>query len=446
MASHDADPGETMSNDPAYFEWLYELLKYDELRKALFVVLPTTMLAGFWVGRYFPRHPRAVEPPSPSSEPRVSELEAIVDDLKRQLAVTPEAVERARTAVSMSGPGLWLAIPPMHPANYELLRSSIPIYTVANLKGGVGKTTIAIGLASYFANPFGKPGRRRERVLLIDLDFQGSLSSMALTTNARIPMDGQLSRATRLISGACEPEDLISMHQRVKGLDPIQGGAQVEFNAIPAYYDLAQAENRLMVEWLLSDGRRDIRFNLAKILLSSIVQKHYDRIIIDAPPRLTTAHVQALAASTHVIIPTVLDQLSGEAVGSFVEQAIFHAKIWPHLKILGVVGSMTEWGQDRDLQDYEQAGMVTIQQALEQKKDQYALRGHATRLFPRSSFIPELKELGRAAGTRIGYLSVGRTANERAATDKVRAVFDSFGEAVVAALPEARELKDLVRS
>jgi chromosome partitioning protein len=433
-------------DNPEFFERLYELLKHDELRKALFVVLPTTLLAGAWIGRRFPKHSSPPPPSFPDPDLHVAKLQAIIDDLKHQLTVTPDAVERAQAAVSTKGLGLWLAIPPSHPTNYELLRSSIPIYTIANLKGGVGKTTIAIGLASYFVNPFGKPGRRRERVLLIDLDFQGSLSSMALTTNARIPMDGQLSRATRLISGVCEPEDLIAMQQRVKGLDVIKGGGQVEFNAIPAYYDLAQAENRLMVEWLLSDGHRDIRYNVAELLLSPVVQRHYDRIIIDAPPRLTTAHVQALAASTHVIIPTVLDQLSGEAVGSFVEQTIFHAKIWPYLKVLGVVGSMTEWGQDKELQDYENGGMVAIQQALEQKKDQYALRGDATKLFPRTSYIPELRELGRAAGTRIGYLSVGGTASERAAIDKVRAAFDCLGEAVVAALPEAKELRDLVRS
>lgn len=436
-----------MASNPDFFERLYELLKHEELRKALFVVIPTTILAGFWIGRFFPRYSA---PPSQSSippapDPRIAELEAIIDDLKKQLSVTPEEVARARAAVSKSGPGLWLAIPPKPPSNYELLRSSIPIYTVANLKGGVGKTTMAIGLASYFVNPFGKAGRRRERVLLVDLDFQGSLSSMALTTKARIPSDGQQSRATRLISGGCKPEDLVHMHQRVKGLDVIKGSAQIEFNAIPAYYDLAQAENRLLVEWLLSDGQKDIRYNLAEILLNPIIQDSYDRIIIDAPPRLTTAHVQALAASTHVIVPTVLDQLSGEAVGSFVEQTIFHAKIWPYLKVLGVVGSMTEWGQDKQLQDYENEGIVAIRQALEQKKDQYSLRGDATKLFPRQSFIPELKELGRAAGTRIGYLGVGQTSNERAAIEKVRAAFDSLGNAVVAALPEAKELRDLVR-
>ena len=194
------------------------------------------------------------------------------------------------------------------------------------------------------------------------------------------------------------------MHQRVKGLDNLPNGDLIEFYAVPAYYDLAQAENRLMVEWLIGDGIRDIRYHLAELLLSDEVQRRYDRIIIDAPPRLTTAHVQALAASTHVLIPTVLDQLSGEAVGSFVDQIISHSKLWPHLKIIGVVGSMTKFGQNKNLLPFEQEGIRRIELALEQTRDAHALRGPATALLPRSTFIPDINTLARAAGNRIGYL------------------------------------------
>jgi hypothetical protein len=83
---------------------------------------------------------------------------------------------------------------------------------------------------------------------------------------------------------------------------------------VPAYYDLAQAENRVLVEWLLplSDfdllswllrlfglkppqaprSRKDVRYLLAEALLDPHVQRDYDLIIIDSPPRLTTSHVQ----------------------------------------------------------------------------------------------------------------------------------------------------------
>lgn len=430
-----------MSDFSGFLERLYDLLKHDEIRKSLFVVLPIAALIGFYIGRSFPAIRAAARgfAPVPLQDPRIPELEKEIENLRNQLAIGPEAIKRAREALAITGPGMWLTIPPKFPANYHVVKSSIPIFTVANLKGGVGKTTIATGLAAYFANPFAVQGRKRERVLLIDLDFQGSLSSMALTADERIPHNGQPSRATLLLSGRYSGTDLINIHQRVKGLVPSSGA---QFYAVPAYYDLAQAENRLMIEWLLSDGSHDMRYNLAEVLFSDEVQARYDRIIIDAPPRLTTAHVQALAASTHVLVPTVLDQLSGEAVGSFVEQAIIHRSLWPHLKMIGVVGSMTEQDQDLDLKDYEQRGIVAIERALEQVEDRFGLRGPATKMLPRISYVPELTELGRAAGSRIGYLNEANNV----ATKKVRRVFDNLGQAVVERLPEVKEWKDLTRS
>jgi cellulose biosynthesis protein BcsQ len=49
------------------------------------------------------------------------------------------------------------------------MQDSIPIVLFANLKGGVGKTTLAANLTSYFEI------QHAERVLAINLDFQGSL-------------------------------------------------------------------------------------------------------------------------------------------------------------------------------------------------------------------------------------------------------------------------------
>ncbi len=87
-------------------------------------------------------------------------------------------IERARIAVSSESKGIWLAksIPPTPPKDYaDKLRVSIPIITISNLKGGVGKTTTAANLIAHYAN------KKQKRVLAIDLDFQGSLSATALS-------------------------------------------------------------------------------------------------------------------------------------------------------------------------------------------------------------------------------------------------------------------------
>ena len=300
-----------MAEVTEFFSKLYQLIQHQELWGPLAVVVPTIGVASFWAGRYFPKKAVSIVFNNANadkdgicfSDPRIPRFEEEVDELQGKLTASITHLENARRAVSVDGPGLWLAIPPVPPPGYpHRLKSSIPIYTLANLKGGVGKTTIAIGLAAHFANPFGAPGRKSERVLLIDLDFQGSLSSMALTISDRIPEEGGTSRATKLISGSATPTDLMHMRQRVKGLDNLTHGSDTKLYAIPAYYDLAQAENRLMVEWLIGDSSADIRYHLADILLSDEVQRRYDRIIIDAPPRLSSAHVQALSTSTHVLI------------------------------------------------------------------------------------------------------------------------------------------------
>ncbi len=129
---------------------------------------------------------------------------------------------------------------------------------------------------------------------------------------------------------------------------------------IPAYYDLAQADHRLIVEWLLQtrprwsrDPRqflvdllvgkvlklRDVRYNLADVLQSKAIKDAFDVVIIDCPPRLTTSTAQALCAGSHLLIPTILDKPCAEAVMiSFCEEVerLKRNDICPMLEYVGV--------------------------------------------------------------------------------------------------------------
>jgi chromosome partitioning protein len=264
---------------------------------------------------------------------QVWKLIALVVDHYRRLARARRAVARIKTpAGPIEGKGLWISDQPIRPPNsydYATAVAASKILVVANAKGGVGKTTVCANLDARFSQIQEKP------VLMIDLDFQGSLSSMSIVGQENwLPPQGLNSQATYLISGDLTPHHFAAVGQHATGAPSLK--------IIPSYYDLAQAENRTMIEWLIGDEESDLRFRLAKILHSNTVRNAFSLILIDCPPRLTTGAIQALAAATHVLIPTRLEEPSTEAVSTFIQQveAFKEAGLCPCIKYVGVVPTM----------------------------------------------------------------------------------------------------------
>ena len=132
------------------------------------------------------------------------------------------------------------------------------VLVLANNKGGVGKTTLAATLGAVWARDWGK------RVLLVDLDPQGTMSGMALRLLRSWIPKGQDSLATRAVSGDLEPSIFVNCATPVP--------QEPNLKVIPAYYDLAQADNRLIVEWLLQTKPRWSR-NLRQFLADLLVGK-----------------------------------------------------------------------------------------------------------------------------------------------------------------------------
>lgn len=308
-----------------------------------------------------------------------------VRELKEQRSKLEDKLNRVRDAFGEDN-NLWLRQPVIRPERYDArMQRSIPILLIANLKGGVGKTTIAANLAAYFEM------KRNERVLAIDLDHQGSLSSMLLPE----PLNRQ-ERAGRSIRALLEGrKDGHFAFEAIFASCPVRDSKR-DSRLVDCDDPFADLETQLTLKWLIGDIDQDIRYNFARVLLSEEVQNNFERIIIDAPPRITTGFVNALCASTHLVVPFVLDRLSAERVGQTLERIRrMKGQLFPHIDLAGVVGTM-KGDNTASLRDAERESLVEAKRAVRQSwgYGDYVLE---------NALIPRKQAIADAAGIRIVY-------------------------------------------
>jgi cellulose biosynthesis protein BcsQ len=96
-----------------------------------------------------------------------------------------------------------------------------------------------------------------------------------------------------------------------------------------------------MALWLTSQLSKDVRFLLRELLHGPVVQERFDCVIIDCPPRIHTASVNALAAADFLLIPVLLDLTSADSVPRMLSwvQKYREAGVCPQLELLGVVAN-----------------------------------------------------------------------------------------------------------
>jgi cellulose biosynthesis protein BcsQ len=305
-----------------------------------------------------------------------------VRTLKAERAALAEKLQRVHDAFEDDN-NIWLRQPVIKPDRYNSsLQSSIPILLIANLKGGVGKTTIAANLATYFER------RKGERVLAIDLDHQGSLSSMLLPEDAQ--RTERPADVIKSLIGGATGMGISSFAQRIPILHSRKDSLLIECDDAFGNYEM-----RLLLEWLIGERPGDIRYNLARILHSPDIQQNFNRIIIDAPPRMTPGLVNALCASTHLVVPFVLDVLSAERVGLFLRTVKkMRGELFPHLELAAVVGTLKGDGTER-LRDTEEKALREAERGVSETW------GNGAYYVWRDVLIPRRQPISDAAGIGV---------------------------------------------
>jgi len=182
------------------------------------------------------------------------------------------------------------------------------IYSFANQKGGVGKTTTAINLGAYLA-------ARGKRVLLVDIDPQANAtSSLGVDKN-----DVRLSIYEALIQQVPLGRTILAIERAQLELAPSApalAGATVELIRLPE------------------------RTHLLHKALATL-DREYDYIFVDSPPSLGILTVNALTATQGVVIPVQCEYLSLEGLGQLVHTInLVRSDLNPQLKIAGLIMTM----------------------------------------------------------------------------------------------------------
>ena len=202
----------------------------------------------------------------------------------------------------------------MTPSSSESVPTAPQLFAIANQKGGVGKTTTAINLATALAAV-------GEQVLLLDLDPQGNAS-----TGLGIPKSERSPGTYEFLLGLAPLADCVRASQ-IPGL-----------SVMPASVSLAGAEIEL-----IDMERREHRLEDALAASDSDARQRWSIVLIDCPPSLGLVTLNALVAADAVLVPLQTEFLALEGIGAIANTVErIKKRLNPRLHIAGVILTMVD--------------------------------------------------------------------------------------------------------
>jgi chromosome partitioning protein len=264
-------------------------------------------------------------PEPPTAPPAVSPLTTAGTPTAKELAVTEPAGPPSVVRPAMPG----VEDTPIARAAETALRvlagrvgdplpkpAQTRVLTVANQKGGVGKTTTTVNLAAALA-------LQGLEVLVVDLDPQGNASTaLGVEHHAEVP-----SVYDVLIDGR-------PLHEVIAPVDGIDG-----LSCVPATIDLAGAEIELVS--LVARETRLERALTAFMERGGSGRPRLDYVLVDCPPSLGLLTINALVAAPEVLIPIQCEYYALEGVGQLLRNVeLVKAHLNPALHVSTVLLTM----------------------------------------------------------------------------------------------------------
>jgi chromosome partitioning protein len=250
------------------------------------------------------------------------------------------------------------------------------ILAIANQKGGVGKTTTAINLASSLA-------LQNCKTLLIDMDPQAN-STLSFVDPATLGP----SLYDILVEPKVQPQECVVP-------TPVPN-----LSLLPARISLAKLEAKLLGDF---DGYYRLKDRLAPL------QEEYPYIVIDTPPTLGLITVSALVAATHLLIPIQSSYFALEGTDDLLETVKkVKSRPNPGLQILGVLITLhdrrTTLSNDIVQQIRQVFGDKVFQTVISKSvrlEESPAYKESIFTYAPRSSGAVEYEELCKEVLTRV---------------------------------------------